>query len=802
MSDDSSSDDRIDRPPLGPQVHRRQASNPTPAVASINFNQLERQWSTGNGISVEGDFISRTTALQDFRNTWSTSSSSLMGAAFNDSFTNSQSQISMNNEVVVTEEIKIDDEKIGSDTIGSVIHDEARIMTWDKVLALCKSHPQHAKYANDGGWTALHHACNRRCDRADVVEALVKAYPGALLDLEDQGKTPLHYACRFKAPKDTVRVLLHNTPSLGHRAVSKRDRKGRTPLWYAVRYDAPKGVVEMLLEIDPSVVLEEDKAGESPLSLVWDTWAEKFEGKKTLSAFIGFDGKAEEECLSEENANSTVFKKSTEEIKELFQKTCTVNKKLHERWETANLFLKANFGFKLNTPSIVTPQSASPIFRMLHATAAIPCHPTLFFMAKALYPNQAREWDDHHELAKDDRQTALHLAAASAARGSLSRIVVKSLLELYPEAAKLKTSSNGSLPLHKMVENEHKQHWIHDGLRDLYQAYPAALHEVDSLGRLPLHRAAAANKHGGGVNGSIILHLIQDWPQAAEQADHSGRLPLHYVAEHGEGWEEESEGIYQAYPAATSTRAGPSASLPLHIACAAPDSRHDMLQKLVEFHPRATMQTDRNGKLPLHLLCESGKPWDQGVEKIYEAYKAGIKEPEQNERGWVALQIAAASPMGSSSFISRLTELHPKAAARKDADGRYSLHLACEAGKEWETGLQDIFNAYPYANSSSDLVGMLPFHIAALKWCCGEDDAKVRMSRAHLGVTASFHKRARCDMEENDDAIDQSITDGDSRCRSSSFLESSNAVLPDTDAPKIEILYRLLLANPDILLLH
>jgi len=790
MSADSNSDSQANQTPQ----HRRQLSNPTPAVGSINFNQLERQWSTGGGLSVEGDFI-RTSVLSDFHSNWSTSNSSLLGGVINDSPTNPQPQNSMTSEVVANDETQVDDENIGYDTVSSIIHDEARIMTWDKVLLLCKSHPQHAKYANDGGWTALHHACNRRCDRADVVKALVEAYPGALLDLEDQGKTPLHYACRFKAPKDSVRVLLHQDPSLGHRAVSKRDRKGRTPLWYAVRYDAPKGVIEMLLEIDPTVVLEEDKAGESPLSLVWDTWAEKFEGKKTLSNFIGIDLKTEEESLNNDDAigkdSNSGSSRTTEEINELFKKTCACNKRLRERWEIVNLFLRANFHFTLNTSSIDTTQSLPPTFRILHATAAIPCHPTLFFMAKALYPNQASELDNH-ELIKDDRQTALHLAAASATTGTLSKSVVKNLLELYPEAVKHKNSSNGSLPMHKIVENEHKHHWIHDGIRDVFQAYPAALREVDAKGRLPLHRATAANKHGGGSAGSIILRLLEEWPQAAKKADHSGRLPLHYVAEHGEAWEEESEAIYQAYPEAARVRAGPSASLPLHMACAAPDSRRSMLETLVEIHPRALMQIDRNGKLPLHLLCESGKPWDRGVDKIYKAFEAGIKEPEQNNRGWVALQIAAASPMGSPSVISRLTKLYPEAAARGDTEGRYALHLACEAGKEWESGLEDIFNAYPSANNSSDKAGMLPFHIAALKWCCEKADAKIK---SPTGRRSSFHERY-IHVEENDD---QSISDEDSRCRSSSFLESSKAVLSDPDASKIEILYHLLLANPDIL---
>jgi hypothetical protein len=152
--------------------------------------------------------------------------------------------------------------------VSSVIHDAARITDWDRVLQLCESDPEAAEYSGRDGWTALHHACNRRCPRPEVVEALIRAYPEALLQEEDKGWLPLHYACRFKAPKAVVRLLLHMVPESGEIAVSTRDRQGRTPLYYAVRYDAPPGVVGLLLTVDPSAVLEADQHDESPLGLV------------------------------------------------------------------------------------------------------------------------------------------------------------------------------------------------------------------------------------------------------------------------------------------------------------------------------------------------------------------------------------------------------------------------------------------------------------------------------------------------------------------------------------------------------
>ena len=45
----------------------------------------------------------------------------------------------------------------------------------------------------------------------------------------------------------------------------------------------------------------------------------------------------------------------------------------------------------------------------------------------------------------------------------------------------------------------------------------------------------------------------------------------------------------------------------------------------------------------------------------------------------------------SSALIEKLVELNP-AAACVDRNGCYALHLAGDAGKKWDSGLETLFN--------------------------------------------------------------------------------------------------------------
>lgn len=606
-----------------------------------------------------------------------------------------------------------------------MIHDAARITDWNEVLDLCGRYPRAASYAGRDGWTALHHACNRRCPRPDVVEALIRAYPEALLQEEEKSWLPLHYACRFKAPKAVVRLLLHMYPESGRIAVETRDRLGRRPLYYAVRYDAPPGVAGLLLHVDPSAVLEEDQNDESPLALVWDSWAEKLEGKRIVHSFLPGGFPEPEESPVEERAV-------------VLRERLAKEPKLKKRWHQINMLLRAAFGFPFedvkDEATKISGGQDQRTWRIVHATAAVKCHLSLFLLACALHPEQARELDKcdlrrpdangtvlDARVDKSSHQTALHLAASSNAGGEPGKTVIISLLSLYREAAQEQDGIDGCLPLHRMVENPRKQDWPNHAAI-LYHFYPRAVQIPDYHGKLPLHRATGAishEDHDGDEERSVIIQLVRSFPQAALHFDDTGCLPFHYLAMNACIWDDDVEAVHNSNRNAVQVRARRAWNdrLPIHMAAASSKSRESLIQRLVQLHPRGAALEDGVGKLPLHLVCEQGKEWGAGTRSIHEAFPNAVRLSERNARGWLPLHMAAACVEANAELMTKLTELYPEAADKADGEGRYALHLACSSGKSWQGGLQVLFDANPNALACRDQRGLLPVHICALSYC-------------------------------------------------------------------------------------
>ncbi|KAG7365200.1 ankyrin repeat domain protein [Nitzschia inconspicua] len=657
-----------------------------------------------------------------------------------------------------------DEDGIMGTGVSSVIHDAARITSWQTVIELCETQPEAAAYIGRDGWTALHHACNRRCPVPEAVEALIRAYPDALLVEEDKGWLPLHYACRFKAPKEAVRLLLRMYPEKGRFGVSRPDRKGRTPLWYAVRYDAPTGVPSLLLEVDPSTVLEEDQNSNAPLAVVWDQFAEKMDGKRTLNRIIGTgmdnDGSNFHCTLTTETTVETTETLLNDlnpmEKAELVKRRLESQKVWCKRWSTVNSFLRAAFGFTMDDDwelvdtnseeekkdSPVSQRGKQRKFRILHAVSAIRCHHSLFLLAAALHPEQAFEVDDndlrrmdkisgkHNTAAETPRNvTALHFAAASRASDDAGRIVLTQLLDLNPDAARI-VDSEGSTPLHRIAENKHKVNWDADGVHDLYDANTEAIQQADLNGRLPLHRAAIGITYHNlmseesTVAHSKICQLLARYEDGAHHADNFGCLPVHLVAQYGKGWDAQAQALHDANPAAVRSRTGVKYGnrLPLHMAAANPNAEFSLISKLLELNPRGAAQADRKGMYPLHIACETGLNW-RCIQAIHEAYPEGVQQVEQNSRGWTALHMAAAAKDIESDVIENLVDLNPGAAAVADSNGDYPLHLACRVGKTWETGLSKIFDANADAIRCPDSKGLLPLHITSFLYSA-ESNAK------------------------------------------------------------------------------
>merc|ERR1712071_314623 len=151
------------------------------------------------------------------------------------------------------------------------------------------------------------------------------------------------------------------------------------------------------------------------------------------------------------------------------------------------------------------------------------------------------------------------------------------------------------------------------------------------------------------------------------------------------------------------------------MAACSPDSKQTLIESLINSNKRAVQQFDSLGKLPLHLACEAGKTWDSGVRSIYDAYPQAIEQATENPRKMTVLHMVAASPNAGDKLLDKLTMIYPEAARKVDKRGRTPFHWACTRSKPW-TSIKSLFEANAVASISGDNEGLLPFHLAALKY--------------------------------------------------------------------------------------
>jgi hypothetical protein len=605
--------------------------------------------------------------------------------------------------------------------ISSVIHDAARITDWQTVVELCQQQPKNAAFTGRDGWTALHHACNRRCPYPNVVESLIRAYPDALLMTEEKGWLPLHYACRFKAPKEVVRLLLQIYPGKGRVGVSRPDRKGRSPLYYAVRYDAPSGVVGLLLEVDASAVLEEDQNADSPLALVWDDWAEKLDGKRTIQKILDGTDVINNNNNNNHQDNNNMMNNSlgiffdmstinnTDNIDDatkidLFEKSKMVRKRLEsqtkvfDRWNKVNVFLKAAFGFSLDEDwEFVTAATAADNsyyseekkrdnersqqqcpstehrWRILHAISAIKCHYSLFLLAISLHPEQAFELDRNNLRRIDNiyksntkggcssKSKPSNLTAlhlaTSSQNGGDSGKMVLTQLLALNPGAAESVDTEGSTPLHRISENNLKSDWNINGVEEVYRANTNAIRTVDINGRLPLHRASSSIRNYDNNIEDEVILL------------------------------------------------------------------KSVLCRLLQHHDEAARCSDYFGCLPLHLVAQHGKRWDVQVQALYDANTAAVRARTGVKLfNRLPIHLATANINSDFSLISKLVEYNPRGTSQADRKGFLPLHLACVSGLSWKS-IQSIHEAFPEAvrQAEQNRRGWNALHMAASSECSDDE---------------------------------------------------------------------------------
>jgi len=456
----------------------------------------------------------------------------------------------------------------------------------------------------------------------------------------------------------------------------------------------------------------------------------------------------------------------------------------------------------------------------------------------------------HHGLAI---QSALHLAAKAPTSGSESKMILNHLLLFYPEAAKLKNPKDGSLPLHYLCENESKQHWVHDGIRSVYESYKEAAVDQDFDGRTPLHRAATLHEStlyfvpppsafiglgspmrsrappsveeatgsimpntpmrsssatASGTRsstsaernsdtriasvedpvGSIIQNILTAHREVAAIPDVTGKLLMHSIAECAENWDWNVQAVYDAYPEALSRREIVSRSLPLHLVSSNLDAKLNLVKKIVEYHPRAASLMNGNGRLPLHLACESGKTWYGGTEDVYNAFQNAVQIAEEFGRRWMPLHFAASSPYSTMGFIEKIIGLAPDVAHALDNLGCTPFYLAVESGKDWKDGgLESLFQANPDAIDLPDAEGKIPLVAALLSFC--RDDGGTTSQDVDGGDNASVREEFLQPVDEYTTITHTIIDDG----------AASECDVLESDLTQINVLYNLLRAAPQVL---
>ncbi len=651
----------------------------------------------------------------------------------------------------------------------SNIHDSARITDWPKVQSLATTQPSHASYKCDHGLTALHHACSRRCPHPAVFAALINAYPNALIEKDyDKGWTPLHHACRFKCPAKCVELLLNSYPDFGRYACRVRDqRNGRTPLYYAIRYDAPDGVVELLLNcMERSDILGCDKDGTSVLGLVWDRWATSFEGKRIVRYYSKILKQWKEQrkkldfFAENQLENNEEFRLAEEKwwngvLSDSKTLRDGVKGKLAQNWDKANLLLRGAFKFDLSTKDDVGCDSEEDKiggindekkgdandyvivklpatkrrrkFRILHATGAIGCHESLFTMACALYPHQAREMDEGDLFGGDEKVkqaipipkrrgslesprrknmatkqgeeednrefqdgedhsqdclTALHICAKSPNSGPDSRHALQNLILFNPRAAAFSNPADKSLPFHYICENESKVHWTQDGIRLLYQAYPDAATKLDWKGRTPLHRAATLQESAPTQMMFVTSesqHLMN--LNVTEPTGIYGTLRISLNSTSAGTASASGRTLTSGEASIPSTATLSSSRFSI---ASVEDQAGSIIQNILFLHPEVASIRDSSGKTPFHSIAEYGEVWDRNVQAIYDAHTGALSMRDDTPLKSLPMHLVAANTHAKSSFVRKILECHPRTSSMVNGVGMLPLHLACGAGKRWE----------------------------------------------------------------------------------------------------------------------
>jgi ankyrin repeat protein len=280
-----------------------------------------------------------------------------------------------------------------------------------------------------------------------------------------------------------------------------------------------------------------------------------------------------------------------------------------------------------------------------------------------LYPNGLKE-------RLEDGSLPLHLACEN----NLSIDNIKYLIENYPDGIKEK-KMNGSLPLHLACESTNSL----DVIKLLISFYPSSIYERNIDGKLPFYYTSCPKRRSFSIKQRLVqpsfdvLKFFLEIDPTLVQEKIESDLPLLHWACSRNAPLDVLKVILDAYPDAIQICDSQKGYLPLHFACFYKSSL-EILQFLIKVYPESIQQTDKLGKLPLHLSCSNTTSLSNAysntsdsIQFLYSLYKDGAfvtdifgKVPAQYLREYTSLSLSSSSSSSlSSSSSSSLLDILP-----------------------------------------------------------------------------------------------------------------------------------------------
>ena len=272
-------------------------------------------------------------------------------------------------------------------------------------------------------------------------------------------------------------------------------------------------------------------------------------------------------------------------------------------------------------------------------------------------------------ISNNDGALPIHLACQSGA----SLQAIQYLVEENGGAGTLlcKCGFNGNLPIHFAC---HRDFAHFEVIQYLVQQESAMLHIPNNIGALPIHLVCQTD-----ASLLVLKYLVEQDPDSVRTRDGNGNLPIHITCRH-RNYRHATIRFLVQQDSATLQISNNAGALPIHLATQYHASLLSIKYLVEEDGGAASLcARDRNGALPLHILCGRLEPQLKMVELLVKAHPAALST--RNRNGSLPLHVLCGCRFAQPSLkvVECLIKPYPAALSTRTSSGDLPVTLACES---------------------------------------------------------------------------------------------------------------------------